>query len=114
LKHLLPALLAALLGCSSALPQPRPTAGPPVSAEAPVVIYGATWCAYTQAAHTYFQQHHVPVVFRNVEQDNDAWEEMHQRVQSAGVTATGIPILDVRGHILVGFQVEDVERVLAE
>lgn len=110
------ALVAAvLIGCASG-PQlpPLAPAGPPVSAEAPVVVYGATWCQHTRAALDWFSARRVPTRFRNVETDTAAYDEMINRMTEARARGEGIPVLDVRRRVLVGFSAEEAERALRD
>lgn len=108
------AALGALLLLACASRPPLPAAGPRPTASAPVMVYGATWCRYTRAALDWFEAHHVPARLRNVETEPEAWDEMAERAQRAGISTRGIPVLDVRGRILVGFHPEDIERALEE
>jgi arsenate reductase-like glutaredoxin family protein len=79
-----------------------------------VSVYGATWCRYTRAALDWFEARNIPARLRNVETEPEAWDEMAERAQRAGISTRGIPVLDVRGRILVGFHPEDIERALEE
>ncbi len=107
------ALVLSLAACGTSRP-PLPPAGPPVSAEAPVMVYGARWCQHTRAALDYFRARNIPARFRDVEADPDAWEEMMSRAQAANVQARGIPVLSVRGRVLVGYHQEEVDRALQD
>ena len=104
-----------LLGCASQPPlPPLAPAGPPVSAEAPVVVYGTTSCRYTRAALDWFAAHRVPTRFRNVETDLATYDEMMDRMTAARVGGQGVPVLDIRGRVLVGFSADEVERALRD
>ncbi len=106
---------ALLLGCASQPPlPPLAPAGPPVSAEAPVVVYGTTSCRYTRMALDWFAAHRVPTRFRNVETDLATYDEMINRMTAARVGGQGVPVLDVRGRVLVGFSADEVERALRD
>lgn len=105
-------LLALAAACAS---RPAlPPAGPRPSAGAPVIVYGASWCRYTRAAMDWLAARNVPAQFRNIETDAEAWDEMAARARRAGVNARGIPVLDVRGRILLGFHTEEIERALED
>jgi hypothetical protein len=52
-------------------------------------------------------------VEKDIEQDPAAQQEMMVKAQRAGIPTGSIPILDVRGRILVGFSPPDIERALA-
>ncbi|MFO0647760.1 MAG: glutaredoxin family protein [Polyangiales bacterium] len=106
-------LLASSFGCAASRPQLSP-AGPPVSTEAPVIVYGARWCQHTRAALDYLRGRSIPVRFRDVEQDPDAWDEMMSRARAAHVEARGIPVLSVRDRVLVGYHQDEVDRALQD
>lgn len=109
------ALMALALGCASQPPlPPLAPAGPPVSAEAPVVVYGASWCRHTRAAMDWLDAHGVPSRYRNVETDAAAYDDMNNRLTEGRVRGSGIPVLDVRGRVLLGFHAEEVERALRD
>ena len=108
-------LVVLALGCASQPPlPPLAPAGPPVSAAAPVVVYGAQWCRYTRAAMDWLDAHGVPARFRNVETDAAAYDDMTARMTEGNVRGGGIPVLDVRGRVLLGFHAEEVERALRD
>lgn len=106
-------VLALASGCGASLP-PLPPAGPPVSDEAPVVVYGSRSCRHTSAARDYLRARNLPVRFREVDGDIDASDEMHARANAAHVTLTGIPMLVVRGRVVVGFNPDAIERALRD
>lgn len=109
------ALGALLLGCASGPPlRPLPPAGPAPSAAAPVIVYGASWCRYTRAALDWFAARGVPTRFRNVESDSAAYDQMMDRLTESHAAGQGIPVLDVRGRVLVGFSADEAERALRD
>ena len=78
-----------------------------------VIVYGASWCSACHSAAGWLRAHNVPFVEKDIEQDPGAQQEMMAKAQRAGVPTGSIPILDVRGRILVGFSPPDIERALA-
>ena len=103
-------------GASRAQGAPLAPAGAPPSEEAPVIVYGARWCQHTRAALDYFRGRSIPVRFRDVDSDVDAYDEMINRARAANVQARGIPIpiLSVRNRVLVGFHQDEIERALQD
>ena len=109
------ALVVVALGCASQPPlPPLAPAGPPVSASTPVVVYGAKWCRHTRAAWDGLQAHNVPARFRTVEADPAAYDDMNTRMTEGNIRGGGIPVLDVRGRVLLGFHADEVERALRD
>ena len=68
-----------------------------------VIIYGADWCGACRSAAAYLRERGVPFVEKNVERDPQAQAEMQQKCRRAGVSPSGIPVIDFRGTILTGF-----------
>jgi len=66
--------------------------------EAKIVIYGAEWCAFCHEAMRYLDKLGVKYIYKNVDH---SLEDARAAVQKSG--QTGIPVLDVAGTIIVGF-----------
>ncbi len=70
---------------------------------APVVIYMASWCGACKGAAAYLRQRGVPFIERDIEQDRNAQSEMMRKAQAAGASPRGVPVIDFRGTIVLGF-----------
>ncbi|MEM6955809.1 MAG: glutaredoxin family protein [Myxococcota bacterium] len=77
-----------------------------------VVLYGASWCGACRAAAAYFRQNDVPFVEHDIEEDPGAREEMQAKARAAGVQPSGIPVIDVRGTLLTGFDQGRIAQLL--
>jgi glutaredoxin len=88
---------------------PGPTAGRPL-----VIIYGADWCSACHEAAAYLRRKGVSFVEKNVEQDAAAAREMHQKLSKSGLRGGSIPVLDVKGKIMVGFNARSVDDALGQ
>lgn len=72
-----------------------------------IIIYGAEWCAFCHEAMHYFDKLGVKYVYKNVELDvNDARAAIEKSGQ------TGIPVLDMNGTIIVGFDRPRISETL--
>lgn len=74
-----------------------------------VIVYGAEWCAFCHVAMQYFDKHGVKYEYRNIE-ENPAWgkeavDKSHQ---------FGIPVLDMDGEIIIGFDRPKIDAVLKD
>lgn len=94
----------------------------PVKAEEPaatanassdVIIYGASWCGACKQAARYFRGKGVPFIEKDIEKEPSARSEMLSKARAQGVSTSGIPVLDVKGTMLGGFNQGAVERLLA-
>jgi glutaredoxin len=77
-----------------------------------VVIYGASWCGPCHQAEAYLKKKGVPYVEYDIEQDSSKAREMQSKLAKAGMRGGSIPVLDVRGRILVGFDPRAVDAAL--
>jgi glutaredoxin len=91
------------------------TAPDPTGAPRPVVIiYGASWCGPCHQAAAYLRQKGVPFVEKDIEEDANAAREMRAKLARAGMHPGSIPVLDVRGKLMVGFNPHEVDEALGE
>jgi glutaredoxin len=90
---------------------PEPTAA---AAHSDVIIYGASWCGACRQAARYFSQKGVPFVEKDIEKEPGARGEMLKKAKAQGVSTSGIPVIDVRGTLLGGFDPRKVDRALAQ
>ncbi len=82
--------------------------------EAPtVIIYGASWCGPCHQAAAFLKKRGVRFIEKDIEQDSGANREMQAKLQRAGMRGGSIPVIDVRGKMLVGFDEGAVSRALA-
>jgi glutaredoxin len=77
-----------------------------------VIVYGASWCGACHEAMAYMKKKGVPFIEKDIEKDAGAEREMRSKLAKAGMNSGSIPILDVRGKILVGFSRESLDQAL--
>jgi len=80
----------------------------PKSASKSVIVYSATWCAFCHAAKDYLEKQGVKYEDRDVESKQ---EYMTESVTKSG--QMGIPVLDIDGTIIVGFDRPKIDAALA-
>jgi glutaredoxin len=70
----------------------------------PVVIYGAEWCEPCHVAADYLEMRKIPFVKLDVERDRAAKAAMQATLRDANVAAINtLPVLDIRGTVMAGF-----------
>jgi glutaredoxin 3 len=75
--------------------------------ETKIIVYGAEWCAFCHEAMRYFDSKGVKYTYKNVDLNiNDA----HAAVEKSG--QTGIPVLDIDGTIIIGFDRPRIDETL--
>ena len=72
-----------------------------------VTIYTTPTCTYCHAAEEYFKQHNVAYTEKDVTQDMAVQQEMIARSGQLGV-----PVIDVDGTIIVGFDQPKLKALL--
>ncbi len=86
-----------------------PAGSPPV-----VILYGTPWCGACKAARQYLASKHIPFAYRDIENDASAARELQRKASRLGIPADRVPILDVRGRLLVGFDRTRLEALLGD
>jgi glutaredoxin len=79
-----------------------------------VVIYGAEWCGACHEAAKYLRSKGIPYVDKDVEKDPGAAKEMQQKLAKNGLHEGSIPVIDVRGKVMIGFNPAEIDAALGE
>lgn len=104
------------------MPEPKPTL-PPSAAKpsqdgettpmgATVIVYTAPWCGACRSTIAYLKERRVPFIEKDIEEDEAAAEEMDRKLARAGMRGGSIPVIDIRGRILVGFDKRAIDKAL--
>ena len=72
-----------------------------------VTLYSTPTCGFCTKAKAFFRDKHIPFTEYNVAADQRRADEM---VRKSG--QMGVPVIDVHGKIIVGFNQAEVERAL--
>ena len=72
-----------------------------------ITIYTTPTCAYCKMTKAFFKEHNVTYEEKDVANDHVLAEEM---VKKSGQMA--VPVIDIDGQILVGFDKEGLSRLL--
>ena len=73
---------------------------------AKVIVYSADWCPWCHRVMDFLKENKVPFEARDVEVGNNAKESMTKSGQA------GIPVTDIDGQIVVGFDVKKFKELL--
>ena len=73
-----------------------------------VTIYSATWCAFCHAAKDYLDKKGVKYTDKDVDSDRTIAEEA---MKLSG--QTGIPVLNINGEVIIGFDRPRIDAALA-
>ncbi len=89
--------------------------GPLAASPTTVVIYGAKWCGACREAARYLKQQGVKFLEKDVDESPLVQRELQAKLRQAGMPpSSSIPILDVGGKLIVGFNPATVDRALRE
>lgn len=72
-----------------------------------VKIYTTTWCHFCKEAKKFFSENNVKFTEVNVENDQKAAEEM---IEKSG--QMGVPVIEINGEIIVGFDRNRIKKAL--
>ncbi len=75
-----------------------------------VIMYSASWCGVCTKARNFFKKRGIPFVEKDIEKTKGAQRELAQKARKAGVQANGVPVFDIEGQIITGF---DANAILA-
>lgn len=84
----------------------------PANAQGPkVIVYGTAWCGYCTRARSWLTAHKVQFESKDIEKEPDAAEELEVKKRRAGRRQGGVPVIDVGGELVFGFDVPALERL---
>ena len=73
-----------------------------------ITIYSAGWCAFCHAAKDYLDKKGIAYTDKDIESDPKIAEEA---VKLSG--QTGIPVLDIDGQVIIGFDRPRIDAAIA-
>jgi glutaredoxin 3 len=74
-----------------------------------VTVYSANWCGFCHAAKAYLDKLGVKYTDKNIEEDQKFAQEAVEKSQQMG-----IPVLDIGGEIIIGFDRMKIDAALKE
>lgn len=77
-----------------------------------VVVYSTSWCGYCRKAKAWLTKKGIAFTERDIEKDPGAAEELAGKAQKAGVKPGGVPVIDARGTLVLGFDEQRLEQLL--
>jgi glutaredoxin len=88
--------------------------GDPAATSSDVIIYGASWCGACRSTAAFLRERGIEFVERDIEREPGAREAMQRAARAAGVSPSGIPVIDFRGRVIQGFDRGALERAIAD
>ena len=96
---------------ASALP-PGLEAPPAAPAESEVIVYKTDWCGVCKQLTAYLDRKGVKYVAKDIEKDPAAASELRTKSEEKHLKTGSVPVIDVRGELMVGFDRARLETLL--
>jgi glutaredoxin len=77
-----------------------------------VIVYKTEWCGVCKKVTAYLDRKQVPYEAKDIEKDRSAAAELKAKSEKAGVKMGSVPVLDVGGELMVGFDRAKLEKML--
>jgi glutaredoxin len=104
--------LAAGQGRSSAVELPPGIEPPEIAPAQGIVVYKTDWCGVCKQLLAYLDRKGVAYVAKDVEKDPKAAAELQAKAAKQGIRAGSVPMIDIGGELMVGFDRARLEQLL--
>jgi glutaredoxin len=82
--------------------------------QAEIILYGTSWCGACRQARTFLTRKGVAFAECDVEKDPGAAADLATKTRAAGISADRVPIIDVRGTLMVGFDASRLSTLIGD
>lgn len=90
------------------------TAAAPAGLGRELVLYSASWCGACKKARRFLDGIGVRYTEKDIEASRSAAEELAQKAARAGIQPGGVPVIDVGGVLMQGFEESSLRKLLGE
>ncbi|MCH9688294.1 MAG: hypothetical protein K0V04_43085 [Deltaproteobacteria bacterium] len=77
-----------------------------------VIVYKTAWCGVCKKVESYLERKGVDYIAKDIEKDRQAAGELKAKSQAQGVRMGSVPVIDVGGKLIVGFDRARLEKLL--
>ena len=77
-----------------------------------VIVYKTAWCGVCKQVERYLKKKGVPYTAKDIEKDRAAATELQAKAAAQKVKTGSVPIIDVKGTLVVGFDRKRLEAML--
>ena len=78
-----------------------------------VILYATDWCGVCKKARQWLTKKNIDFVEKNIEEDRAAAAEMKEKATKQGVSTNGVPVIDVGGTLMSGFDEKRISQLLS-
>lgn len=71
-----------------------------------IIIYTTSWCSVCAQLKKYLRVRGVSFIEKDIEKDPAYHSEMINKLRAKGMRGSGVPVIDINGEIIVGFNKE--------
>ncbi|MCX7945037.1 MAG: hypothetical protein N2746_11075 [Deltaproteobacteria bacterium] len=86
--------------------RPQINKGNHIQDKSSITIYTTSWCGVCSQLRRYLRSKGVNYIEKDIEKDEVAREEMIAKLRASGLKGSGVPVIDLYGEIIVGFNKE--------
>ena len=84
----------------------------PVVRSDEVIIYSTQWCGVCRGLRAWLKHKGIGYIEKDIEHDAAAAAELAAKAKVAGLKVTGVPVIDARGTMLMGFNPDELAKSL--
>lgn len=77
-----------------------------------VIVYVTSWCGYCKKTKALLTARKVFFTEKDIEKDPEASKELALKAAAAGVKPQGVPVIDVKGKLILGFDQRAIEEAI--
>jgi glutaredoxin len=86
----------------------------PAEPAARVILYKTPWCGFCKKTADYLRAKGVTFLEKDIESDRAAALELSSKLQKAKLRDSGVPVLDIEGTLIIGFDQQKLDRLLTK
>lgn len=76
-----------------------------------ITIYSTAWCGFCRSLKQYLDGKNIAHIDKDIEEDEAAYKELMGKV---GGNYQGVPVTDINGEIILGFDRAKIDAALAK
>lgn len=76
-----------------------------------VILYSTVWCGVCKATAEFLKKESIPYEEKDVEKTAGAQQELACKALKTGKRVNGVPVLDIAGTLLLGFDRDDILKL---
>lgn len=76
-----------------------------------IIIYSTEWCGVCKATAEFLKKEGIPYQEKDVEKTAGAQQELACKALKSGKRINGVPVLDICGNLLLGFDRDDILKL---